>query len=137
MKATSRQAKARGELAEMRFLLAAALHGLIVCMPWGDNQPFDFLVGRGERFYRVQVKSCASRRHRAFRVKTSRACGRGRYTAKQIDILVAYIVPENAWYLIPVKELAGRRSISVYPHNPRSRGMYEHCRERWQLLRRR
>lgn len=93
MKATSRHSKARGELAEIRFLLAAVLHGLRVCIPWGDNQPFDFLVGRGKRFFRVQVKSCASRRHRAFRVKTSRACGRGRYTEREIDFLVAYIVP--------------------------------------------
>ena len=37
------------------------------------------------------------------------------YTAEQIDTLVAYIVAEDAWYVIPVEALAPRAHLLFYP----------------------
>jgi hypothetical protein len=131
-------AKARGELTEIRFLLMAASCGLIVCKPWGESQPFDFIVycKRSRRFYRIQVKSSSFRRRSNYQVTTShRSAARSRYSAREIDFLAAYVIPEDAWYIVPVRALGGRKLIGVYPHNPQSRGMFEKYRDRWQLLR--
>jgi hypothetical protein len=136
MKITLRHQKARGELTEIRFLLMAASCGLIVCKPWGECQPFDFIVycKRSQRFYRVQVKSCTNRCKGGYSVATKRSLGRS-YTARHTDFVAAYVIPEDAWYIIPVRALGGRKSIYVYPRNPQSRGMFNKFRDAWQLLR--
>ena len=129
-------AKARGELTEIRFLLLAASLGLVVCKPWGDSQPFDFIIycKRSRRCYRIQAKSSSFRRRTQYEVTTTRSNVRRLYSKRQIDFLVAYIVPENAWYLIPIRALGKRKVIGVYPQNPQSRGMFEKYRDCWQLL---
>ena len=96
--------KVRGELAEIRFLLEAASRGFIVAKPWGDSLPFDFLVGRGGRYLRVQVKSTSRRLGVSrYNVHCDRPAGKRPYTARQIDLLVAYVVPEDRWFVIPVR----------------------------------
>jgi hypothetical protein len=37
------------------------------------------------------------------------------YDETQIDLLVAYVVPEDAWYVIPVKMLKGRHVLNFCP----------------------
>lgn len=135
MKATLRHPKARGELTEIRFLLLAAACGLIVCKPWGEIQPFDFIVycKRTKRSYRVQVKSSVDRYRNGYTVSTKRCNGRA-YGRRDIDFLAAYVIPQDAWYIIPNRALAGRTSIYVYPRNPESRGMFAKYRDSWQLL---
>jgi hypothetical protein len=115
----------------------AAACGLVVCKPWGELHSFDFAVycKRTRRFYRVQVKSCTSYRCGGYMVVTKRSADRS-YTGREIDFLAAYIIPEDAWYIIPNRALAGRKSIYVYPRNPHSRGMFAKYRDCWQLLRR-
>jgi hypothetical protein len=139
MKAALRHPKARGELAEIQFLLMAAACGLIVCKPWGDSQPFDFVVfcKSSRRFFRIQVKSTACWQPRKYRVSTARARDHRRvYTRRDIDFLAAYVAPHDAWYLIPVRALQSRKAINLYPHNPASRGQFEKFRDAWsQLLR--
>ncbi len=56
------------------------------------------------------------------------------YTAADIDVLAVYIVPEKAWYAIPVEEFAPRKYLSFFPHNARSRGRFERFREAWHLM---
>jgi PD-(D/E)XK endonuclease len=131
----ARSPKARGELTEIRFLLAASSRGLIVAKPWGENLPFDFLVGRGKRWYRVQVKLSAARHWRGFHISSRRADGRRRYTARDIDFLVAYISPTRTWYVIPVRVLRGRKTITVFPRQPVSHSEFERYRNRFNLLR--
>jgi hypothetical protein len=118
-------------------MLVAEAFGLICCKPWGDCQPFDYLVycKRSRRAYRLQVKSCTQRiRGRGFAVSTKRSLGRA-YSARHIDFVAAYLAPEDAWYIIPIHALAGRKSIYLYPRNPHSRAMFNKYREAWQLLR--
>ena len=137
MKAYPRHPKARGDLTEIRFLLMAAACGLVVCKPWGDNQPFDFLVycKRTQRTFRVQVKSGTWRHRHGYAVITKRANDQ-RYTRRDIDFVAAYVIPANAWYIVPIGALKGRKTIYVYPTDRPSRGgMYESYRESWQLLR--
>lgn len=127
--------KARGELAEIRFLLEAAARRLVVAKPWGDNLPFDFLVGRAGKYYRVQVKSTLHRVYRGYQMVTMhRRKGRG-YTARDIDFLAAYVIPDDAWYVIPVKACTGKLALVLFPRRrPTRGGSFEKYREAWDLL---
>jgi hypothetical protein len=134
-KGTSKQ---RGELAEIRFMLKAAGLGFGVAKPWGESERYDFALDTGKRFWRVQVKSTYQARSHVYIVNTT-GSGNGTkktYTAEQIDILVAYIVAEDAWYVVPVAALATRRQLRLYPSGCRKKnsGQYEKYREAWELM---
>jgi hypothetical protein len=56
------------------------------------------------------------------------------YTTDEIDFLVVYVVPENAWFVIPVRAFVPLRSLHVYPLGYPDGGRYEKYREAWWLL---
>jgi PD-(D/E)XK endonuclease len=128
--------KQRGELAELGFMFKAAGLGFGVAKPWGDSERYDFILDSGERLWRVQVKSTYVARSPKYSVN---ACGsssgkKKSYTAEEIDILVAYIVAENVWYVVPVAAFAPRRRLNFYPFESKWRGSYEKYREAWDLM---
>ena len=94
------QHKRTGEVAEAAFLAKASNLGFCVAKPWGESERYDFIVDSGHHFWRVQVKSTHSRKRPSYRVRS--VWGRTHvYSAAEIDFLVAYLAPENAWYVIP------------------------------------
>jgi hypothetical protein len=123
--------KQRGEWAESVFLAKAHEHGLPVSKPWGEMSPYDFVVGKTGRFVSVQVKSTLSK------LKTGYVCtvrgGHEAYAAGSFDFLAAYVVPEDAWYIIPAGLTHGKGCITLYPHSPTAK--YEQYREAWHLMR--
>ena len=124
---------AKGEWAEAAFLTKALGLRMLVTRPFCGHRRFDFLVISRQRVLRIQVKSTwAPQRGGAYAFHT--ASSGNRYRRGQIDFLVGYVVPEDAWYIIPVEKLR-RRSAAVFPHNPRSCGQFERYREAWHLLR--
>jgi PD-(D/E)XK endonuclease len=133
-----RNFKWQGELAEMAFLYKAASMGFTVTKPYGENESYDFIVDSGNRFWRVQVKSASSMNKKAYRVAARHFWRRQKstnaYTAEQIDILAAYIVPVGAWYIIPVEAFTPSECLSVFPHIPGHGGTYEQFREAWFLM---
>jgi len=131
--------KQRGELAEMRFMLKAAGLGFGVAKPWGDSERYDFVLDTGGgRFCRVQVKSTYVARSYSYAVSAKESTdGKSKaYTAEQIDFLVAYIVAEDAWYVLPIAAFAPRKQIHVYPSGSKKKGggRYEKYREAWELM---
>ena len=97
--------KARGDLAELAFVLKAASLGFGVSQPHGDNERYDFVVDSGKRLWRVQVKStCCAFGSGGYQAQS--CGGNNLYKAKEIDFLVAYIVPRDIWYVIPVNRIA-------------------------------
>jgi hypothetical protein len=91
--------KQLGEIAEAEFIAKAIGLGFVVAKPWGDSEPYDFIVNARWNFWRVQVKSA----HRigedgtySFRPHDH---AQRSYTAEEIDALVAYAKPEKAWYV--------------------------------------
>ena len=124
--------KSKGELAELRFLCAAASRRLIVAKPWGDSLPFDFLVGTADRFFRVQVKSTSAPHCRGYHLCCFRPGTRAGYSGREIDFLAAYVVPADTWYIIPHRALGGRKTITLFPD--RAESSWEHFREAWYLL---
>jgi hypothetical protein len=88
----------------------------------------------GHRFLRVQIKSATGYAEHRYRVKTAGASGIP-YTASEIDFFVAYIVPEDIWYIIPIAAIGRRKGVRFYPNARRpSRARFEKYREAWCLL---
>jgi hypothetical protein len=126
--------KRRGEAAEAAFLARATHLGFTVLIPWGDSNRYDSVVELDRGFLRVQVKSATGYAEHRYRVKTTGASGQV-YTSKEIDFFVAYVVPENLWYIIPIQAIGKRKGIRFYPTTRRqSRALYEKYREAWCLL---
>src|SRR5438552_14109363 len=117
LRAASRRArgvrppKARGELAEARFLARAMDLGLVVSKPFGDSARYAFVVDSGGLLSRVQIKSAwVSARHGGYQFGASPAQLQGEparpYRRDEIDFLVACIAPEDVWFIIPIRAVA-------------------------------
>jgi hypothetical protein len=91
------------------------------------------IIPIGKVFWRVQIKSvsviASPRSH--YRVKTTANHDRP-YSADEIDFLVAYIFPEDTWYVFPVALIENRKIICLWPGSKRSR--FEPYREAWKLM---
>ena len=123
--------KRRGEAAEAAFLAKASSLGFGVAKPWGDSERYDFILDSGQDFWRVQVKSTQRYAESRYRVKASG--WKATYTGDKIDFLVAYIIPENLWYVVPVAAFASRKGLRFYPHGGRN-SQFEKYREAWCLM---
>ena len=127
--------KRRGEVAEAAFLHKAAALGFSVAKPWGESDRYDFIVEVNGRLWRVQVKSAHSS---ALNGYSFAACGnvrKNRYTPNDIDFIVGYVVPDNAWYVIPIAVFAERTAVKVFPSSRRRMSRFEKYREAWDYLR--
>jgi len=131
-----RDTKKQGELAELAFVYKAASLGFAVARPYGDSDRYDFIVHSGQHFWRVQVKSSSAMQYGAYPVNAQRNANEGAipYTAEEIDFLVAHIVPEDAWFVIPVRAFTPGKSVRVYPRGDARSGRYEKYRDAWCLM---
>jgi hypothetical protein len=131
--------KERGEWVELIFMARAVRIGFRVSKPWGDSSSFDVGVESGERILRVQVKSTDCR------VGCGYLCGfkpnhnSEPYTTKKIDFFAGYVIPEDAWYVLPAEVVLKVKSLnlSLCPVERRKYGKrykYEGYREAWGLL---
>jgi hypothetical protein len=122
--------KLRGEWAEMVFMTRATELGLPISKPWGEMRSYDFVVGRPGHFVAVQVKSTIAE------VGTGYECtvrgGHKPYPPGSFDFLAAYVVIENAWYIIPEEKTWGKDCLTLYPKSPKAK--YEKYREAWHQL---
>ena len=126
--------KNRGELAELAFMRKAAALGFSVAKPWGEAERYDVVVRHDQLFWRVQIKSVwrvvPQRGH--YRVRTVNSV-QNRYTASEIDFLVAYVFHLDSWYVFPVNIIGNRNAVYVTPGSKKSH--YEQYREAWDLMR--
>ncbi len=131
--------KERGEWVEAKFIAEALRWGYKVLKPWGDSQPFDVAVNFGNRIVRIQVKSTTYRVGTGYRCEFERASAP--YTLKQLDLFAAYVIPQDAWYLIPARVLVNgdhlKKGPMLFPMEPhmKDRYLYEGYKEAWKILR--
>jgi len=133
--------KQRGEWVELQFMAEAARRRLAVSKPWGDMQAYDVGIEHGSNFLRVQVKSTTYRVSAGylcqFKPNHLKKCD---YSLKEIDVFAAYVIPEDAWYLIPAVLLLGKRRLTtamlspVVPPKKKACYRYECYREAWGLF---
>ena len=128
--------KKRGELSELAFFYKAASLGFAVAKPYGDSDRFDFIIQSRQHFWRVQVRSTSSLQYGAYQLSAhTKSKGHAiSYTADEIDFLVAHIVPEDAWFVIPVKAFIPHKTLQLFPRQSPRTGPYEKYREAWRLL---
>jgi hypothetical protein len=128
--------KKRGELSELAFVYKAASMGFAVAKPYGDSDRFDFIVHSRHHFWRVQVRSTSSLQYGAYQLSAhTKSNGHAMpYTADEIDFLVAHVVPEDAWYVIPVQAFTPRKTLQLFPQRSARPGRYGKYREAWCLL---
>jgi PD-(D/E)XK nuclease superfamily protein len=133
--------KQRGEWVELQFMAQAAQRRFAVGKPWGDTQAYDVGVENGGNYLRVQVKSTTQRSGAGYRCQfTPNFRKKVDYSLDQIDLFAAYVIPEDAWYLIPAALLLGERRHAMAMLCPivkpkkKASYRYEPYREAWTLL---
>ena len=124
--------KERGEWAESVFLVRASEHGLPVSKPWGDSRSYDFVVGRPGHFVAVQVKCTIAEVKNGEGYICSVCSSHKPYPPGSFDFLAAYVICEDAWYIIPAEKIQGMRSVSLATGSDEAN--YERYREAWHLL---
>jgi hypothetical protein len=127
----------RGDLGEVAFLHKATSLGLDVSLPYGHIHRYDFLVDNGTNIWRVQVKTGSLMVDGLYRVAVRHGTNHGlqAYTASEIDFVAAYILPEDTWYILPVREVVERKLLMFRPKGYPRRDIWAHYREAWHLLR--
>ena len=118
-------------------MLKAVSLGFGVAKPWGDSERYDFILDSGTRLWRVQVKSSSALQHGQYCVNAQRHANGNSiaYRTGEIDFLIAQIVPEDCWYVIPLKAILPRKSLRIYPEKDPRKGPYGKYREAWHLIR--
>jgi hypothetical protein len=88
------------------------------------------------RLIRVQVKSSTQLQSGLYRVNAHRRIN-GRavpYTLAEIDFFVAYVIPEDSWFIFPLPHILGLTSVSLNPKRRRTRHPNDRYREAWHLF---
>ena len=126
--------KERGEWAELCFMARAAQEGLKVSKPYGDSASYDVGVEYNGRFLRVQVKSTIYQR-RGIESYSLNVHGPRRqlYPQGSVDFFAVYLIPIDAWYIIPFDDIRGNFSLHFTAGSKRQK--YQRYREAWHLLR--
>jgi hypothetical protein len=124
------QSKARGEWAELRFMARTAEHGLYITKPWGDSAPYDFAVDHNGHFVRVQVKCTLYKRGNSYKCHV--AANGVPYSPARVDFIAAYVIPADAWYILPLSATNHQPDILLTPHRKNSK--YSPYHEAWHLL---
>ncbi len=122
-------------------MAAAAQRRFAVSKPWGDMQAYDVGIEQDGNYLRVQAKSTTARSGAGYRCmflpNHLKKCD---YSLQQIDVFAAYVIPENAWYLIPAVLLLGKRGKTMATLCPvvapakMASYCYEGYRESWNML---
>jgi hypothetical protein len=111
--------------------------GFPLALPYGHLHRYDFIVESGKNLWRVQVKTSSFVMRGLYRLCLYRRTNRmgHAYTESEIDFVAVYIVPENTWYILPVRELVERQTLLFRPKGYSRLDPYAHYREAWHLLR--
>jgi PD-(D/E)XK nuclease superfamily protein len=127
-------AQASRRIFELAFFYKAAGLGFGVVKPWGDSERYDFILDSGQRLWRVQVKSGCDYHNRYYDLQAN--CGSNEKaldTSGEIDMFVAYLVPIDVWYVIPVDKIK-KKSLLFFPSGGARCSHYEQYREAWSLM---
>ena len=129
-----------GALFEHSFFVEAMKRGLVPFLPIPPRRPQDCIImNPAGTMYKVQIKGTHTTvNDTCKRYKIQPVQGRDTkrpIDCTKVDILVAYVEPHDAYYMIPCMEIERVKSIWLYSHNPDSKAKFEQYRDRWDLFR--
>lgn len=141
--------KLLGDKAECAFLWQALQRGFVASKPVWGMAPYDFIVEvprsvklRSRRdpclrpthnLWRIQVK-CTNTMYQHRYAISAHGGGRRPYRIGEFDFFAAWVIPLDAWYIIPAEEVVPVTVAALFPHVQGSWGKYEKFREAWHLL---
>tara|TARA_R110000751_G_scaffold175607_1_gene281705 strand:- start:5 stop:427 length:423 start_codon:yes stop_codon:yes gene_type:complete len=132
-----KNAKRRGSQYEAAFVAQALKRGLDILEPYGDYMPYDVMVQNADgRIQRVQVKGTSVKIKDKPGYKIVAAHGSAIKTPinpDEVDVLAAYVEPEDVWYVIPIRKLGGGISVYLNP-NTKLNGRYDVWKEAWNVF---
>jgi hypothetical protein len=129
--------KQQGEWAELLFMARAAERGLSILRPWGDSSPYDLALIFPDALQprpsilRVQIKSTRCL-HSPGAYKCHIDSNGVPYRPGMLDLIAAYVIPAEVWYIVPLEATNGQNEILLAPNRPRSK--YAKFKEAWHLL---
>jgi PD-(D/E)XK nuclease superfamily protein len=125
-----------GDLGEVAFVHKAMSLGYVVAKPYGQMHRYDFMVEGGNKLWRVQIKTSTCVRDGRYQLCVQRITHRRvvAYKKSELDFVVAYLMPEQAWYILPISLIAGRRSFLLAPPGFRGKNPLAQYQEAWHLL---
>jgi hypothetical protein len=151
--------KRRGEISELAFALAAARHGFGIARPYGDSERYDLILDSAHiglvipngakgpvrnllssstrpRLIRVQVKATTQLQYGLYRANAHRRIyGKAvPYTLDEIDFFVAYVIPEDSWFIFPLTHILGSTAVTLSPKRRRKPHINDPYRGAWHLL---
>ena len=135
-----------GELSETAFVHKATSLGFHVSKPFGNTEPYDFILAAGPHLWRVQVKSTSRVTGRCYHVTCGRHSGRRapRYLVSQLDFFAVHLQPEDSWYILPARIVCPHRYLYLLRTPAKANGLlayrgraahqFEPYREAWHLM---
>jgi hypothetical protein len=124
--------KARGEWAELYFMMLAAGQGMKVSRPFGVAR-HDVAVDNPMQSLRVQVKSTIHWRSGHGYCLKLVGSRRKKYEPGTVNFFAILLIPIDEWYIIPFGVIGEKHcSLHFSPRNKRQK--YGNYRETWHLL---
>jgi len=125
-----------GDIGEAAFVLKATQLGLRLAKPLSGKEGYDYIADNGDHCHRIQVKTTSKRASKgSYHVTTARGTRKNvPYKKGEIDVLVIYVEPEQTFYILSQKDLAGRVALSVPSTRRKHLGPFAQHHERWDLL---
>jgi hypothetical protein len=111
--------------------------GFPLALPSGHLHRYDFIVESGKNLWRVQVKTSGFMKRGLYRLCIYNSGNRAghAYTVSEIDFVAVLIIPEDTWYILPVREVLERQTLLFRPNGYPRPDPYAYYREAWHLLR--
>lgn len=115
--------KTPGDVAEARFLHEALKRGYSVSDPFGDDDPYDFIIDNGKKLFKIQVKSTTTSRKDAFKTGLRNPP----YQEGDFKFAAIYVTEVDDFYIIPEEHCIEKQSICLA-------GKLSHYRGAWYQL---
>lgn len=119
-----------GEIGERIAIGELAKFGIDVILPMSDNFPFDFVVYKGSKFYKCQVKTSSQitkNNSLRFSLTTNNWNKKVEYIYNNDDVDIFICCDLNTIYLFKFDELAGKKNIVLRyatPKNNQNKGIW-------------
>jgi PD-(D/E)XK endonuclease len=112
-------AKRKGEFSELLFILKAISLGFPVSKPFGDSEPYDFIVESSGRLTCIQVKSVYTSTRHSYSIGALHNRNTTEYTPGEVDFIAAYVAPTRLGTSFPsTRSLAIVTFVSTLPAPP-------------------
>ena len=108
------------DVAELLFTYEIYQRGFMVFESRGNGLPYDVIIDACGKLYKVQVKSTHylhkdhRSNHSGYAINMMRSKHQT-YVKGMFDLLAAYVQPEDAWYIIPAKEVLRKAHYIIIP----------------------